>query len=327
MKTAVNALLLIAVVGVLGWLLYTQLISLHESDVPEVVHHRAATNAAAVSSQPASEVSAVAAESTVEEATAETMPVGEPPSDRPLELPPVPPPPPLASKPSEPAPRTLSFPMGQGGVIHGRVVFRGEAPKPGAIKTDADPKCAEWHGDEPLLDETVSVNSDGTLRNVFVYVVSGMEGYEFAPPAEPVTVEQHGCRFEPHVFGMRTGQALVIRNGDDTLHNVHAQPLVAGNKEFNVGQPNKGMESRKTFAVREVMIRFKCDVHPWMSAYVGVLEHPYFGVTGDGGTFQFAGLPAGQYVIAAWHEKYGVLTQPVTLAENEAQAISFAFAP
>ena len=136
-------------------------------------------------------------------------------------------------------------------------------------------------------------------------------------------LDQKGCHYVPHVFGMMAKQKLLIKNTDDTLHNIHAMPTA--NKEFNIGQPNQGMETTRTFAQPEVMVHFKCDVHPWMSAYVGVLSHPFFGVTGEDGTFSIKGLPAGEYTLEAWHEKYGPQTQTVKVAAGESKTVDFKF--
>jgi hypothetical protein len=179
------------------------------------------------------------------------------------------------------------------------------------------------HADSPLLSEEVVVNPDGTLRNVFVYIKSGLSGKTYEAPKTPVELDQEQCHYVPHVFGMMARQPLKIVNKDDTLHNIHAMP--SKSKEFNIGQPNQGMESIRTFAEPEVMVHFKCDVHPWMSAYVGVLDNPFYSVTGDGGTFSLKGLPAGTYEVAAWHEKYGELVQKVAVGEGEAKTIDFKF--
>ncbi len=207
--------------------------------------------------------------------------------------------------------------------VSGKVAFEGTPPKAKKIKVDADPKCAEMHMDEPLYTQEVQVNENGTLRNVFVYVKSGLEGKTFEPPKTPAELDQEGCMYHPHVFGMQAKQPLKIKNSDDTLHNIHAMPTKS--KEFNIGQPNKGMEMTRTFATPEVMVKFKCDVHPWMSAYAGVLDHPFYSVTGADGSFAIKGLPAGEYVIEAWHEKYGAQTQTVKVGDGEAKEIQFAF--
>ena len=207
--------------------------------------------------------------------------------------------------------------------VSGKVFFDGTPPKQKKIKTDADPKCAEMHEDSPLLSEEVVVNSDGTLKNVFVYVKSGLQGKTYDPPKTPVELDQSGCHYVPHVFGMMAKQPLKIVNNDDTLHNIHAMP--SKSKEFNVGQPNKGMETMRTFAEPEVMVHFKCDVHPWMSAYVGVLNHPFYSVTGADGTFTLKSLPAGEYEVAAWHEKYGEQVQKIKVGDGETKTIDFKF--
>lgn len=207
--------------------------------------------------------------------------------------------------------------------ISGKVVFQGDAPKAKKIKMDADPKCAEMHADEPATSQEVIVNDNGTLRNVFIYVKSGLAGKTYEPPKEPVEIDQQGCMYHPRVFGMQAKQPLLIKNNDDTLHNIHAMPTE--NKEFNIGQPNKGMETKRTFATPEVMVKFKCDVHPWMAAYVGVVDNPFYGVTGEDGTFSLKGLPAGEYVVEAWHEKYGTQTQTVKVGDGEAKTVDFTF--
>lgn len=209
--------------------------------------------------------------------------------------------------------------------ITGKIVFEGTSPKPVVIPTSADPKCEEMHADHPLTSEEVIVNPNGTLRNVFVYIKSGLEGRTFPTPQTPVEIDQVGCHYVPHVFGMQVKQPLLIKNGDSTLHNIHALPK--NSKEFNLGQPNQGMETTRTFANPEIMVHFKCDVHPWMSAYCGVLDNPFYSVSDDGGTFALNKLPAGTYVVEAWHEKYGTQTQTVTVADKESKEIAFTFKP
>ncbi len=202
------------------------------------------------------------------------------------------------------------------------VNFEGTPPEPTRVNMAADRSCLELH-DEPVYSREVMVNDDGTLANVFIYVKEGLEGQSFPTPEETVLLDQDGCWYKPRVFGLQVGQTLVIRNSDPTLHNVHA--VARANREFNIGQPVRGMETTRTFNQSEVMIPFKCDVHPWMSAYAGVLPHPYFGVTKEEGKVSLDNLPPGEYVIAAWHEKYGELTQRVTLGESETLELAFTF--
>jgi len=186
---------------------------------------------------------------------------------------------------------------------------------------NADPNCAALHN-EPVKAETVIVNDNGTLRNVFVYVKEGVEGKTFEVPQTAVTIDQKGCQYHPHVFGIQIGQAFEIINSDATLHNIHS--LAEKSKQFNLGMPIQGMKLNKKFDQPEIMVKLKCDVHPWMSAYVGVLPHPFFSVTGTNGTFEIKDLPSDEYTIEAWHEKYGTQVQQVTVGEGAA-SVDFTF--
>ena len=197
------------------------------------------------------------------------------------------------------------------------------APRPNEpIRMNADPVCVkETKGEQ--RQETFVVGAGGALANVFVYVKDGLDGYVHDPPAGVATLDQKGCRYVPHVFGVRVGQQLDILNSDPTLHNIHAQP--SANQEFNVGQPVQGMKTTRTFTAREVMVPFKCDVHGWMNAYAGVLDHPYFAVTDLDGRFELKSLPPGTYTVEAWHERLGAATEQVTLGPTETKAVTFSF--
>ena len=207
------------------------------------------------------------------------------------------------------------------GTVAGRVTIEGTVPANPPISLAADPYCASQNPSGATFENfTVAA---GGLENVFVYVKDGLGDYGFDVPTEPVKLDQIGCQYRPHVLGLRVGQKLVIANGDDTLHNVHAMGKTNG--EWNKGQALKNMSDTKVFKTREVMVPFKCDVHNWMRAYVGVMDHPYFAVTHDGGTFELKNLPAGTYTIEAWHERLGTQTQTVSLAENESKQLTFTF--
>jgi hypothetical protein len=207
--------------------------------------------------------------------------------------------------------------------ISGIVSFDGDVtPAAQAIPMDADPNCARMHP-EPALNEPVVVGEGNGLGNTFVYVKEGLAGRTFAPPGDPATLDQRGCLYQPRVVGVRVGQSLRIVNGDETLHNVHA--FAKKNKEFNIGQPVKGLSTEKVFDAPEVMIPIRCDVHKWMAAYLGVVEHPFFTVTGSDGRFNFSGLPSGSYVVEAWHEAFGFREATLTLGEGETKAISFSY--
>ena len=207
------------------------------------------------------------------------------------------------------------------GEVNGVVAFEGTAPKNEPIKMNADPVCVKANT-TPQEQETYVV-TDGKLANVFVYVKDGLSAYSFDPPTGMLTFDQKNCRYHPHVFGARVGQAVEIVNSDPTLHNIHALPK--DNAEFNNGQPIQGMKMTHTFTAKEVMVPFKCDVHGWMNAYVGVVDHPFFAVTDKDGKFSFKGLPPGTYTIEAWHEKLGTQTATVTIAAKETKDANFSF--
>jgi len=207
------------------------------------------------------------------------------------------------------------------GNIEGVVAFEGAAPTNAPIKMSADPVCVKANA-TPQAQETYEV-ADGKFANVFVYVKDGLGSFSYDPPAGPVTIDQHGCRYHPHVFGIRVGQELDIINSDPTLHNIHALPK--GNSEFNTGQPIQGMKTMHMFTAKEVMVPFKCDVHGWMNAFVGVLDHPFFQTTGADGKFSLKGLPPGTYTIEAWHEKAGTQTAQVTIGAKETKQANFSF--
>ncbi len=205
--------------------------------------------------------------------------------------------------------------------ITGNVFFEGHVPALSQVKMNADPVCMSLHK-EPVTSDDLLV-TDKRLANAFIYVKEGLEKYTFAVPPEPVTLSQDGCRYVPHVGGIMVNQEMRIVNNDPTLHNVRC--MAERNAQFNLGQPVKGMETVRRFTNPEVMVTFRCDVHKWMSSYFGVLQHPYYSVTGKDGTFMLKGLPPGDYVIEAWHEKLGTKSQKVTVGDGETKAIRFEF--
>ena len=205
--------------------------------------------------------------------------------------------------------------------VRGQVQFQGTAPAGEPIDMSEEPTCAEKHTGGPVA-ETVVANQNGTLRNVFVYVKEGLPAQPHPAPAATVEIDQQGCVYRPHVLGVQTGQKLLIKNSDGLLHNINAKP--SANRGFNISQP-RNMESTRTFTTKEVMIPVECDVHGWMKAYIGVLDHPYFAVTGEDGSFSIGNLPPGTYVLEAWHEKYGTQTMSVTVGPDESKDANFTY--
>lgn len=210
----------------------------------------------------------------------------------------------------------------QAGNLSGKITLKGTPPPERTIDFNADPQCAQLHR-QPMTTSHYVVAPDGGLANVFVYVKDGLNGKTFPTPAEAPLLDQQGCLYQPYVLGVQVNQTLKIKNSDPTLHNVHSQPKI--NKEFNFAQPLKGMVSERKFDKPEVLIRFKCDVHPWMFAFVGVVDHPYYAVTAKDGSFTIPNLPAGKYVIETVHPKAGVQTQEVEVTEAGAKPLAFTY--
>ena len=222
------------------------------------------------------------------------------------------------ARPAEPAVTVNPVDPATAGSITGRIAFAGTAPAPRPIRMNSDPNCTGTNN-----TETVVVDGEGGLANVFVYVKDGLGNLRFPVPATPVVLDQQGCRYTPRVLGIQVGQPLAIHNSDHTLHNVHGAAEV--NREFNIGQPQAGVSHTHTFSTVEVMVPFRCDVHRWMQAYVGVLDHPFYAVSAADGRFELKGLPPGTYTIEAWHETLGTQTQTVTVGASESADAAFTF--
>lgn len=205
--------------------------------------------------------------------------------------------------------------------ISGKVTLKGTPPP--EIKIQFDTLCAKLHTNE-VFTQRYLVAPDGGLANVFVYLKDGPPGKTYAVPDKTPLLDQIDCIFVPYMMGVMTNQKFMIRNSDPLMHNVHATPKAKGNKEFNIGQPVPGMQMERSFPAREVLIRISCDVHPWMFAYVGVMDHPYFAVTDKDGKFRLpAHLPAGRYTVMAHHVKAGEASQEVTVAEGDRKEVHF----
>jgi len=214
---------------------------------------------------------------------------------------------------------------GDNGVVKGKVFFKGDPPKRSLINTAKDPNCAKMKKKIGTEDVIVNKKTDpATLRNVMVYVKDGLGDRKFDAPSEPFMLDQVGCQYKPHVITLMAGQKLRIRNSDETNHNIHFLPKV--NQEMNFSQPKKGMEKDVDLEVEDIF-KVKCDVHPWMGAFVKVFDHPFFAVTGKDGAFEIKGLPAGKYEIEAWHEKFGKETMTVDVSVDETKEADFTFAP
>lgn len=209
------------------------------------------------------------------------------------------------------------------GAVTGRVTLQGTPPPAKVVRVDGDKTCATIvPGGQHTIPE-YEVGASGGLGNVFVYVKTGLEGRGFPVPAEPVVVDQQRCWYIPRVVGVRVGQAFQVLNSDPLLHNVRAQAEI--NQPFNQGQPVQGVRYSHTFSTEEVMVPLKCDVHAWMNAWVGVVNHPFFAVTGPDGAFSLPGLPAGTYTVEAWHEAAGTTSGTVTVTPQGTATLALSF--
>ncbi|MBZ0166004.1 MAG: carboxypeptidase regulatory-like domain-containing protein [Candidatus Omnitrophica bacterium] len=210
----------------------------------------------------------------------------------------------------------------QAATISGTVKYEGKVPKFREIKMEADPVCLTKHAN-PVFPDFLLLGEGNTLGNVFVRVLSGLPKTDYPTPTKAAVLDQKGCMYTPHVLAVMVNQPIDILNPDGTLHNVHAVGKI--NKQFNIAMPKFRKKITQSFAKPEVMVKMKCDVHPWMGAYIAVMEHPYFAVSEADGQFKIDNLPAGEYEIEAWHEKLGTQKVRVSLAEGETEEINFTF--
>jgi hypothetical protein len=228
------------------------------------------------------------------------------------------------STPPQAAPAGAVVDPATAATVTATVTFEGAPPPPQMIRLDGDSKCVSENGAGERADEIILLGDGQALQNVFVYVKDSVTGYSFPIPSEPVLLDQDKCRYTPRVLGVRVGQPLAIRNSDPLLHNVRSDGKI--NQAFNMSTPLEGVSFNRTFATREVMVPFKCDVHAWMTAFVGVLDHPFFATTGQNGRVSLTGLPPGTYTIEAWHEQLGTKTQQITVGAKETKDVAFTFA-
>jgi len=208
------------------------------------------------------------------------------------------------------------------GVIRGSIAFTGKRPARTPIDMSNEPACVEAHHGR-AFDESVVVNPNRTLANVFVYIKSGLEGKTFETPATAVAIDQRGCWFHPRVMGIQVGQVLHVTNSDPVTHNIH--PLAQINREWNHSQGAGDPQLTRKFLKPEVMVPVKCNIHSWMHAFIGVVEHPYFAVTNEQGKFELPNVPPGKYVVAVWHEKYGAQEQSISVAPSGTAEVNFTF--
>ncbi|MBI3855578.1 MAG: hypothetical protein HY293_07785 [Planctomycetes bacterium] len=206
------------------------------------------------------------------------------------------------------------------GSIRGGVKIKGPIPPRKILKLDVDPKCQSYHAG-PVMSDALVADAGGNVQWAFVYVKSGPIGTPPPAPTTPVLMDQIRCVFTPHMVGVRVGQPLRVLSSDDLLHNVHALPFQ--NNEFNVGLYTAGLEVVRTFDKPELMVKIKCDVHPWMSSWICVMEHPYFSITNEIGSYGIHGLPPGRFVVEVLHEGWRPVSREVEVPSGGDAAADF----
>jgi len=211
-----------------------------------------------------------------------------------------------------------------GATVKGKVLFTGDRSEHRRVRlnTNKDPNCAKSKPAIGSYDVIINKTDPLTLRNVMVWVEEGLGDQTFEAPSEPAVLNQFGCEYDPHVFGIMEGQTLVVKNSDDTNHNIHFLP--DKNEEINFTQPKKGMTKELTLKAEDVF-KIKCDVHPWMGAYVKIFTHPFFSVTDEQGKFEIKGLPPGKYTFKAWHETFGTKEFTAEVASGESKEVEVSY--
>jgi plastocyanin len=211
--------------------------------------------------------------------------------------------------------------MDNGATITGKVVFDGTKPTPKTLDMSAVPACMTAHKG-PAKSEEVVVNDNGTLKYAFVWIKSGLPADKtWQVPTTPVTLTQEGCTYQPHVIGVMAGQDVDIKTADPINHNIHPMPAI--NQDFNQSQTPGAPDIMHSFPREEVLVPVKCNIHPWMRAYIGVVSSPFFAITGDDGTYSIKGLPPGTYTIEVVQEKYGTQDQTITVGAKDSKTQDF----
>ena len=213
---------------------------------------------------------------------------------------------------------------GTAATLHGTIRYKGPKPVAKLVAMDEESACQKMHAGKPVYTPEIELGRNNGVGNVFVYIKTGLEGKQFEPPTEQVILDQRGCMFVPRVVGVQAHQPLAVRNSDQVQHNVHPSPK--NNREWNEGMSPGAPDIVHKFARQEMMIRVKCNVHPWMRSWLAVMEHPYFTVTHPDGSFELRNIPPGDYTVAVWQEKLGELVQKVSFAPSASQSLELTYA-
>jgi hypothetical protein len=211
-----------------------------------------------------------------------------------------------------------------GGTIRGRIVFGGSPPRPPLISMAKDPNCLKINAGKKIFDDTLITAAGNTVQNVFVHIKSGLQRTSYPPSSKFVQLDQKGCIYTPRVQGAMIGQTLKIVNSDQTLHNIHSQ---SPEYLLNIAQPIAGMVYNLPLKSQAVMLILKCQIHQWMLGYVGVLSHPFYGVSDSAGSYEIKNIPPGRYEVQAWHEQLGTMVQSVQVRAGATITLDFTYLP
>jgi plastocyanin len=207
------------------------------------------------------------------------------------------------------------------GSIQGTVRYTGEVPEARRVAMGIEAACAAAH-DEPVYFNTLLVQNGG-LANAFVWVKEGLESWGYDVRTEEVVLDQRGCLYVPRVVGVQVRQPLTFVNSDPTTHNVNTLPEV--NRGVNFSMSVQDQRVTKTFVKPEVMVKTRCDLHPWMGAWVGVVRHTAFAVTAADGSFSLEGLPPGDFLVEVWHEELGTQSARATVDASGSATLDFTY--
>jgi len=211
-----------------------------------------------------------------------------------------------------------------GGTIRGKIVFAGTPARSNLISMAKDPNCLKINAGKKVFEEALKLGTSNIVQNVFVHLKTGVPNQRYSPPADALVLDQKGCLYSPRVQGAVVGQNLKILNSDQTLHNIHSQ---SPKYLLNIAQPIAGMTYNLPLKTEEVMLQFKCQIHQWMIAYIGVLPHPFFAVSDASGAYEIKNVPAGKYEVQAWHEQLGTLVQSIEVKSGQAVTLDFTYGP
>jgi len=212
--------------------------------------------------------------------------------------------------------------VAQSGTIKGHVRLTGKLPGNPIIRMGMDPMCSKMNAGKRVIQQYFVATIDGSLANVFVRLKGNVP--QTPIPSQPVVIDQQACVYTPRVVGARVGQTVQVKNSDMLLHNVDASS--GKNNGFNVAQPRAGLVYEFKPKNEEIMLHLKCDVHNWMNAYVGIVTNPYFAVSNTMGTFEIGRVPPGTYMLEAWHERFGLVSKPVTVKAGAVASVDFDYA-